>query len=396
VPHILQIISTIVAAIVAIAGLGWFVLRTLRRSPDPAAVIFKWLITIPLAVLCFFSVHLFGTVGPFVIVVCAVILSYLWTPHIGALVSKPLTSIFDGGDVEMDPEPAYSIARSRQKQGKYLEAVALIRQQLDRFPNDVEGQMLLAQIQAEDLKDMQGTELTIQRFCAQSGHAPRNLAFALYSLADWQLKIGQDRDAAQRALEQIIELCPDTEFALGAAQRIAHLCTAEMLLSPHERRKFTVTPGIQNLGLLKACEADKAAEADEGKLAAEYVKHLENHPLDTDVREKLAVIYAGHYSRLDLAMDQLEQMIQQPNQPPRLVVRWLNLMADLQIRAGVSYEAIQQTLQRIIDLYPSAASAEIARNRMGLVKLEMKVKEKNQAVKMGTYEQNIGLKGKRG
>ena len=394
-PHVLQIITTILAAIIAVAGLGWLVIRSLRRSPDPARVIFKFLITIPLALLCFYSVRLFGTMGPMVIVVCGIILSILWTPHLGSLVAKPLTSIFDGGDEELDPQPAYSIARSRQKQGRYLEAIAEIRRQLDRFPTDMEGHMLLAQIQAEDLKDVSSAELTIHRFCSQPGHAPRNLAFALYSLADWQLKIGQDREAAQRALEQIIELCPDSEFSLGAAQRIAHLGTAEMLLAPHERKKFAVITGVQNLGLLKAREQPQTPQADEGKLATEYVAHLQNHPFDTDIREKLAVLYADHYGRLDLAADQLEQMIQQPNQPPRLIVRWLNILADLQVRAGADYDTIQQTLQRIIDLYPNAASAEIARNRLALIRLEMKVNEKKQSIKMGSYEQNIGLKAKR-
>jgi hypothetical protein len=56
-------------------------------------------------------------------------------------------------------------------------------------------------------------------------------------------------------------------------------------------------------------------EQEPGRVAAEYVKHLEEHPLDTDVRERLAVLYADHYHRLDLAADQLEQMITLPNQP---------------------------------------------------------------------------------
>src|SRR5690348_18087515 len=58
-----------------------------------------------------------------------------------------------------------------------------------------------------------------------------------------------------------------------------------------------------------------------------FRSHLEQHPLDTEAREKLAVIYADHYHRLDMATDELEQLIQQPNQPSRLVVRWLNLLA---------------------------------------------------------------------
>ena len=106
----------------------------------------------------------------------------------------------------------------------------------------------------------------------------------------------------------------------------------------------------------------------------------------------MAGIYADHYARLDLALDQLEQMIQLPNQPHRQVVRWLNQYADLQIRSGSAYEAVKPTLQRIVDLDPNVAAAEIARKRIDLLKLELKAKQPKEAVKMGTYEQNIGLK----
>ena len=140
----------------------------------------------------------------------------------------------------------------------------------------------------------------------------------------------------------------------------------------------------------------KPVETAPGQVAAEYVKHLAEHPLDVEAREKLAVIYADHYHRLDLATDQLEQMIELPNQPSRLVVHWLNLLADLQIRCGADYETVRQTLQRIIDREPKLAAANIAHNRLALLKLEMKAKGENQSVRLGTYEQNLGLKQGRG
>jgi hypothetical protein len=127
-------------------------------------------------------------------------------------------------------------------------------------------------------------------------------------------------------------------------------------------------------------------------MAAEYVRHLEQYPLDMEARERLAVIYTDHYGRLDLATEELEQMIEQPNQPGRLVVHWLNLLADLQIRSGADYETVRQTLQRIIDRDPKMAAAEIARNRLALVKLELKANEKKTAVPLGSYAQNLGLK----
>src|ERR1041384_2048843 len=111
---------------------------------------------------------------------------------------------------------------ARQKRGLYAEAIAEIWKQLERFPTDFEGQMLLAQIQAENLQDLSAAENTVERLVTQPGHAPKNVVFALYSLADWQLKFGHDRDAAQRALQRVIDLLPDSEFSLDAAQRIGH------------------------------------------------------------------------------------------------------------------------------------------------------------------------------
>ncbi|HWH72080.1 MAG TPA: hypothetical protein VNT26_22145, partial [Candidatus Sulfotelmatobacter sp.] len=331
---------------VLVVFLIWFIVRSVKKAEDPARIVFKWVLTGVLVPLGFLAVPIFGTFGPLLF---GVILAFVWLPHIIAGCLKPLTSLFDGGDQAPDPRPVYSIAQSKQKQGRYLDAIAEIRKQLQRFPTDFEGHLLLAQIQAENLQDLPGAELTLQRFCAQPGHAPANIAFAFYSLADWYLKFSQDPEAARRALQKVIDVLPDTEFALTAAQRIAHLGDGAMALASHDRKKFSLPHGVHNLGLAKDQPSFQPAETDPGQLAAEYVKHLAEHPLDTEVREKLAAIYADHYGRLDLASDQLEQLIECPNQPARLIVRWLNLLADIQIRCGADYDTVRQTLQRIID-----------------------------------------------
>jgi tetratricopeptide (TPR) repeat protein len=394
-----HIVRGIVLLVIALSFFGWVLVRCLKRSDDPARLIFKWVLTAPVLYYMFFHVVPMATqpdisavAGVLLATVCGLVLTIIWRHNLAELVAKPFTSLYDGGSQEPIPHPAYSVAQSRQKQGKYLEAITEIRKQLDRFPNDVEGQLLLAQIQAEDLKDMPAAELTIERFCAQPGHAPQNIVFALYSLADWHLKIAQDREAAQRDLEKVIDLFPESEFALGAAHRIAHLGSPEMLLASHEEKKFIVPEGVKNLGLLRDHEHLKPAEPNPEQVAAEYVKHLERHPLDMEAREKLAIIYADHYGRLDLAAGELEEMIAHPHQPGRLVVHWLNLLADLQVRHGADYEAVRETLQRIVDRAPDGAAAELARHRLALLKLEMKSNDKSQAVKLGTYEQNIGLK----
>jgi tetratricopeptide (TPR) repeat protein len=395
-----KLIWSIVEVVLLGLFLGVFVAWTVRKAEDPKEMIVRWIFT---GLMLWF---MFAVVAPMVgkggydgafvgiplTAACGLVFAIIWRHAITGLCSKPFTSLYDGGNLQVDPHPVYSVAQARQKQGRYVEAIAEVRKQLERFPTDVEGQLLLAQIQAEDLKDLAGAELTIERFCAQENHAPKNLVFALYSMADWHLKIAQDREAAQRSLEKIIERFPDSEFALGAAQRIAHLGSPEMLLGPHERKKYIVMEGVDRVGLLKTAEHLKPAEIDPAQVALEYVNHLERHPLDTEAREKLASIYTDHYKRLDLATEQLEQLITQPNQPIKNVVRWLNLLADMQIRSGADYKTVKLSLERIIELDPHMAAAEMARNRLGLLKLELKAQAKKEDVKLGTYEQNIGLK----
>jgi tetratricopeptide (TPR) repeat protein len=375
---------------------GAVLVRWLKRSrDDPAALIIKWVITVPLIVVSLLSVKWFSWCGPFLIVICSIAISVLWAPSIACRLIKPLTSAIDGGDEEPQPAPAYSAVRALRNKGKYLEAVAAVRQQLAKFPNDLEGVLLLAAIQAENLGDLPSAEITLNRFCERPGQSPPQVAAVLCQLADWHLKLAGDRESARQALEKIAQRFPESDLAKQAAQRIAHLAETEYLLSPHDRQSVHVPEGVKNIGLLPSCEHLLPAEADPAELAADFVSHLETHPLDTEAREKLAVLYAEHFGRLDLATDQLQQLIQLRKQSPREVAHWLNLLADLQIRGGAGYDTVRGTLLTIEELFPQSAVAEMARNRIDRLRLEFKAKEKSQAVPLGSYEQYLGLKMKR-
>jgi len=59
--------------------------------------------------------------------------------------------------------------------------------------------------------------LTIDRFCQQPGHSPKNVASALNLLADLHLQHGLDLEAARRAFERIIGLLPGTQEAIRRA-----------------------------------------------------------------------------------------------------------------------------------------------------------------------------------
>jgi tetratricopeptide (TPR) repeat protein len=233
---------------------------------------------------------------------------------------------------------------------------------------------------------MPGAELTIQRLCNQPGHPPGVIAGALNSLADWHLQFGSDPEPARQALEKIIELLPDSQLSTLASQRIAHLPTVEFLCERRDRRKLDMVEGIQNMGLIDPKFHPKPVEADPEKVAAELIEHLQIHPLDTDAREKLAVIYADHYRRLDLAAGQLEELIADPKQRPVRVVHWLNLLADLQLRMGADYNTIRGTFERIMERFPNSAAEGLARSRIEHLKLAMKAKVSTSSVKLAGTE----------
>jgi len=388
-----KIVEGTIGLVVILGIIGWGFFRMLKQSYDPAKVLFKLIITVPLVIACFIGAIELSFLGPFVMVILGVVMTVLWTPHIGEWLCKPLTGLYDGGNEEPEQKPYYSIARSLRMKGKFLEAVVEVRKQLARFPNDFEGVMLLAGIQAENLQDLPGAEITLNHFCDRSEAPPKQFAAAMNHLADWRLKLTQDADSARAALEKIIMRFPDTDLALLAAQRIAHLGGAEkLLLAAHDRQPLAVPESVKNIGLLGSSEHLRPAEIDPAQLAADYVKHLTQHPLDTEVREKLAIIYADHYQRLDMAKGELEQLIEQPNQPPKRVAHWLNLLADLQIRHGADYDTVRGTLEKIVEQFPDLAAAEMARTRLGRLKLELKAHQATPDVKLGVYEQNIGLK----
>ncbi len=392
---VLDIVLSVLAGIIIVVGL----ILWARSVHDKKAAYIRLAITgVMSLVMYFFIFRLFKAggyvqiAGVFFTLAWGWCMAIVWVPAMTGSLGKLFGSFYDGGSAEVDPKPFYSVFRTHRAKGKYQEALAEVRRQLDRFPTDFEGLMFLAELQAENLNDMPGAEITIHRFCQQPGHSPVNIAYALNRLADLHLNLHKDRDAAQRDLEKIIELLPDTEMSHQAAQRIGHLADTQFLLEAHERPKIPVKKGVENLGLLREKGRLKPPEVNQEQVAADYVEHLKRHPLDTQVREKLAVIYVGHYHRLDLAEDQLQQLIQQPNHSPKQVVHWLNLLADLQVQEGADIGRVTETLQRIVDNYPDVAAAETARRRLDTVKLEVRGRQKNSSVQLGTYEQNIGLK----
>jgi len=399
-------LDTLLEVVLCAGIIGWVLYCWLKKSDDAARLVSKWAITIVMIAITWWIAarSIAGSAGgldyatAFIVVitcaVCGIVLGLTWASNIADLLGGPLSSLYDGGDQEIVPTPFYSIAEAKRKQGKYLESIAEIRKQLARFPGDFAGTLMLAEVQAENLNDLQGAQVTIERLLIESERNAVNGSVALNRLADWHLKFGQDPDSARAALERVIQMFPDTEQAYLAAQRIAHLPPAEMLADKNEPHRVKLGQYQENIGLLREPATTHPPVEDPAALASELLRHLEQHPQDGEARERLALIYAEHYQRLDLAAEELERLLAQPNAPAKQAVRWLNLLADLRVQHAGDLAGAREALQRVVDGFPQSAAAENAKHRMANLAMELRSKKKSQVVKLGSYEQNMGLKGR--
>ena len=87
--------------------------------------------------------------------------------------------------------------------------------------------MLKASIQAENLGDLEAATETLQEAIEGEEQLSYRLPVALNKMADWQLAVAGDPDAARRTLRQIQEALPESQAAQFAAQRLASLDSSE-------------------------------------------------------------------------------------------------------------------------------------------------------------------------
>ncbi|MBI1839223.1 MAG: hypothetical protein HYR88_00015 [Verrucomicrobia bacterium] len=395
-------ISVLKGLVVLLALIGvmiGFMVCTVKRSKDPGAIQVKWIITIIIVSGLFTfvrGIELFSYAGaftvPFACMAVGVAMAILWGPHIAAFLASPVTNAISGGDEQIKARPIYSMAQARRKMGKYAEAVELVQAQLERFPADYEGEMLLAAIHVEDLNDINRGEVTVKRICNRPATPPAQVAGALSTLADWQQRYAQNNEMARQALEEISRLLPDSEYDRAARQRVAHLASDQSLLDQHDRPRVVMKEGVKRIGLVKNAPQIAPATPTPADEAMALVERLKKHPDDNEAGERLAHVYAMDFHRADMGIGELERLIARPHQLPKDIARWINAIADIQIKELGNVEAASASLQRIIDLFPKSASADLARSRMHTLKREHRGQEKTAALHLGEYEQRLGLR----
>ena len=383
-PSLLTKIFDIVIWGIFIVLMVWVFIRWMKKSQsEPLAFLGQWIATLAIIAAIIFIVRPMLFQIPMLAIPLAaaagLCIYMIWASNIVNFFAKPFVDLYTGGSEMPDPEAHFSIAEAKRKRGAYQEAIAEIKNELSQFPNDFRGQMLMAEVQAENLHDLTAARSTIDNLLQQTEHSPNNLAFAINRLADWYIKYGNQTTRAQEVLEWIPRLYPGSEVAFHATQRITKL-NPEMPSSNTPPRTITMVHHDEDFGLIDDFSGFKPKEESIETTLNNCIQRLNECPADNETREKLALLYARNYNRIDLGIDQLEQLIAQPGVPMRRVVHWLNLMADLQITCAKNQGEALKVLQRIVTLFPNSADAEKARQRIQYLNIEMKGQSKGSSI----------------
>jgi outer membrane protein assembly factor BamD (BamD/ComL family) len=193
----------------------------------------------------------------------------------------------------------------------------------------------------------------------------------------------QDPDLARAALERVLQLFPDSEAAHLASQRLAHIASSATLddrVNPH---RLQIGHYPDRVGLLLDPPKAPAPESPT-VLAAQCLRQLEQYPDDNETRERLARLYAEEFNQIHLARQEMEWLLAQPKAPDREIARWLNLLAHFELDNAGNLDAARAALQRIIARSPKSAAAQQAQQRIALLALELRGKQKSQTFRLGS------------
>jgi len=357
----------------AAVSLAWFLVRVSRRDEirsDFFGACLIWsCIMIPVG---WFIVHMGGWMS-------AGLAAVAWLLPI-AHSSVPLVAIKKAG-------PMYSRAVARMKMWQYEDAEWEILRQLEGCEDDFDGWMMLADLYANQFNDLGGAERTIYEICSQPKATPSQISVALHKLADWQLKTGRDPVAARHSLETICEAMPGTHLATMARHRINQLpASREELRRQREGTKIRL-PALTD-EIYDGAAAESSAD-DRQRAAAEAnrcVEELKRNPDNVPAREELARLFTERLGKAGLGIEQLELLLEMPEQPRGKCAEWLGLMAAWELKHRQNGEAAQAILRRILKEYPESVQAFSAQRHLKLIEVEARLRQ----VRAGRRGEGVG------
>ena len=387
----------------------YFIWKEIKNPSNvPVKVITRWAITLIAVPFVFITVaQSGGGIGlAFALVVIVVpvcfILGIIWAPAISNWISSPVTNALTGDPRVSYNKPEYGIATARRKRGQYLEAIEAAEVELAKYPGNFDGLMLKATIEAENLGDLAAAAATIKEALGgDQGQLNYRLPVALNKMAEWQLTIADDPDAARRSLQQIRTSLPSSQAAQLAAQRLASLdWSAESeaaVVDFNESYQKLAEESAQKDDFTSPLELPKAIEVNQQQANERALQtclgRVEAHPDSISNREELAAFYLGEGKQPVMAIKQYEHLLIMSGTTIHQKTAWLNKIADIQVKSSESYETIRATLEQVIALDPKAAPAARAQQRISYLPIELRgANRKPKKLQLGNYDDEIGLK----
>lgn len=157
---------------------------------------------------------------------------------VGGVGNRMVNFIFsNSGSVELRPE--YSIAEARAREGKYEEAIAEFRKVWQKFPNDVNAHLRIAEILCTHFQRYDEA-VAEMRAALEKKSKPDTWAFLANRLADIQAEYQHDFVAARETLQQILLKLPNTKYAEAAGARGRALDEREAHLKSGERPRLKI------------------------------------------------------------------------------------------------------------------------------------------------------------
>lgn len=304
----------------------------------------------------------------------------LWLIWVGGWYTLGLTLLLIGlpiagyGPSILHPvklRPMYSRAIARMKFGKYRDAEMEIIKQLESAENDFDGWLMLGELYARQFKDIAEAEQIILEICEQPEVTPSQISVALHKLADWQIAVASDPEAAARSLQVISNRLPGTHLARMAELRRTQLPHNAAELRERREVRHIPLPALSELPDESAAPGKDAIDSDQAAaLAQQLTQQLTRDPNDISAREKLARLLAEPLGQADLAIEQIELLLGVANQPDGKRAEWLGLIAAWQLRHRHDPTAARAVLQRLIQEFPNTAQAFAAQRRLNLVNAE--------------------------
>jgi TolA-binding protein len=270
--------------------------------------------------------------------------------------------------------PMYSSAIAKMNFGKYAEAEWEIIRQLEKWENDANGWLMLAELYANKFQDLAEAEQIVVEICDQPGVTPSQISVALHKLADWHLRLKCDPDAARGALQMICDRFPGTHLARMAELRCAQLPRTAAEL--REQRGVQVIPMPALSFEESTVEAEPPLEARQATaLANELSERLTHNPDDIVSRERLARVLAAQLGQTDLAIEQIELLFGMPDPPDSKRAEWLGLIAAWQLKFNHDPKTARQIMERVVTEFPNSPQALAAQRRLNLMAMEQKVQQ---------------------